>query len=222
MCDFHVRVDGLPLGRTSQRIAECVGNAIGIYRDVDHNADGSNPHIYLRLRVGINVEKPIPRVTHISTSKGESVQLSLSYEKLLNFCYFYGVMVHLLKDCPSQYDVEGDTTNAPQRYGEWMCASNRQGLAGRSSVQRPVTFNPMRTDLGNNKTPDNRVLKGVNLFSTVSKRPEMSGSRSDVADWRSKGDGTSSLSMSDLQQCVTKEFGERVVHHQHSSTSLAE
>lgn len=77
-----------------------MGNAIGIFRDVDLNADGSNPYVYLRLRVGISVDKPIPRVTHISSSKGEKIQLSLSYEKLPNFCYFCGVMGHLVKDCP--------------------------------------------------------------------------------------------------------------------------
>lgn len=125
VCDFHVRVKGLPWGRTSWKIAECVGNTIGEFRDVDLNVDGSNPHAYLRIRVGINVEKPIPRVTdHISSSKGEQIQLSLSYEKLPNFCYFCGVMGHTVKDCPCQYEVEGDIVNAPRRYGEWMRAGN--------------------------------------------------------------------------------------------------
>lgn len=124
-CDFHVRVEGLPWGRITRKIAECVGNTIGVFRDVDLNADGSNPHAYLRLRVGINVGKPILRVTHIRSSHGESVQLSLVYEKLPNLCYYCGVMGHLVKDCPSQYDVEGDIVNTPQRCGEWMRDGNR-------------------------------------------------------------------------------------------------
>lgn len=110
-----------------------MGNAIGIFRDVDLNEDGSNPHAYLRLRVGIDIQKPIPMVTHISSSKGESVQLRLSYEKLPNFGYYCGVMGHLVKDCPCQYEVEGDIVNDVHRYGDWLRASNRQNVGVRGS-----------------------------------------------------------------------------------------
>lgn len=31
VCDFHVRVEGLPWGRATRKIVECVGNTIGIF-----------------------------------------------------------------------------------------------------------------------------------------------------------------------------------------------
>lgn len=54
---------------SSRKIVESVGNAIERFRDVDLNVDGCNPNVYLHLQVGINVEKPIPRVPILALVK---------------------------------------------------------------------------------------------------------------------------------------------------------
>lgn len=108
----------------------------------------------------------------------------------------------------------GDIADAPQQYGEWMRAGGRQGAVARNSFTRPETFNPICIELRHNKYSEDIVRKGIRLFQTGSSRPDMKTSRSDVEDWRKTDSRSNNLSMSDLQQCVTKEFGGRAESHQ--------
>ncbi|KAK4422676.1 hypothetical protein Salat_1850100 [Sesamum alatum] len=60
--DFSVHIHGLPIGRMSRNMAELIGNQIGFFRDVDQDYGGQSWGSSLRIRVGINVTKPLHRV----------------------------------------------------------------------------------------------------------------------------------------------------------------
>lgn len=54
---------------------------------------------FLQVRVTLDVRKPLLRGTKFFMGDGESCWVRFSYERLPNFCYFYGYLGHGDKDC---------------------------------------------------------------------------------------------------------------------------
>lgn len=52
-----------------------------------------------RLRVDLNITKPLCRVSNIPNSKGVAVFIDLKYERLPMFCYACGVIGHIERGC---------------------------------------------------------------------------------------------------------------------------
>ncbi|KAK4424678.1 hypothetical protein Salat_1661400 [Sesamum alatum] len=59
--DLFIHVHGLSLGRMTRNMAEFIGNQIGRFRDVDIDRGGQLWGSSLRIRVGLDVTKPIRR-----------------------------------------------------------------------------------------------------------------------------------------------------------------
>lgn len=101
-CSFYVRIHDLPLIRQTPEIAMLVGNRLGIFEELDpEGAWGAN----MRVRVRLNITKPLKRVLKIRGSDGEEIVVSFSYERLPNFCYLCGKMGHILRECELRYDL---------------------------------------------------------------------------------------------------------------------
>lgn len=82
-----------------------------------------NPSSYLRVRVFVNVHKPLLRFVPITLK--ERKKYPMSYEKLPNFCYFYGCMGHVVEEC-------GDGVHDPSmcEWGDWLHWSNEPTMGG--------------------------------------------------------------------------------------------
>lgn len=95
---------------------------------------------FLRVRVQIDVTKKIVRGKRIVTKKnmkgkriviegGEQRWISFKYERLLNFCYHYGLLCHGLKDYEERNGVDEQLDLSKLQYGAWLHgeASKRGG-----------------------------------------------------------------------------------------------
>ncbi|KAK4423075.1 hypothetical protein Salat_1890100 [Sesamum alatum] len=58
-CPFHVHVHDLPIRKITRDIAAYIGNQMGIFLNVEHMDDHRNWSSTLRLRVKLNVNKPL-------------------------------------------------------------------------------------------------------------------------------------------------------------------
>ncbi|KAL0426172.1 UNVERIFIED_CONTAM: hypothetical protein Sradi_1152000 [Sesamum radiatum] len=58
-CDFHVRIHGLPIGRMTSDIARFIGEKIGRPHVLDQTKGPESCGSYLRLRIAIDVTKPL-------------------------------------------------------------------------------------------------------------------------------------------------------------------
>ncbi|KAL0430791.1 UNVERIFIED_CONTAM: hypothetical protein Sradi_0705100 [Sesamum radiatum] len=102
--DFAVHVHDLPLSRMTKEMAEFIGNQIGKFREVDLDNGGRPWGATLRIRVGINVSKPLRRILKLRTTLGAESTITFTYERLPNFCYWCGHLGHIMKYCECQYE----------------------------------------------------------------------------------------------------------------------
>lgn len=83
----------------------------------------------LRIRVKINVRKPLRRGTFIKIgSQGEEEWVEMRFEKLPDFSYGCGRMGHITRDCEDKETAARED----QQYGIWLkkYPSTRGNLTG--------------------------------------------------------------------------------------------
>lgn len=80
-----------------RELAEKVAKKVGDLLLVVVNEGKINPTPYLRARVWLELQKPLVRVVPVMLK--ESMKYLVQYEKLPNFCYFYGCMGHEVSEC---------------------------------------------------------------------------------------------------------------------------
>ncbi|KAK4434913.1 hypothetical protein Salat_0654200 [Sesamum alatum] len=96
-CDFYMHVHDLPLSMMNLGVATLIGNRIGRFRDMDMDDTGCTWGATLRLRVAINVTRPLSRAIPISSTLGDELLLHLTYERLPNSCCLCGKLGHIAK-----------------------------------------------------------------------------------------------------------------------------
>ncbi|XP_019106198.1 uncharacterized protein LOC109135534 [Beta vulgaris subsp. vulgaris] len=84
-CPFWVRLYNMPMGFRSDRHVRAVGRSMGEVLEVE--SDGSRWHKSARIRILLDVTKPLRRVQRIALKNGESTLVELKYERLPTFCY---------------------------------------------------------------------------------------------------------------------------------------
>ncbi|VFR03295.1 unnamed protein product [Cuscuta campestris] len=85
-----VRVYGLKRGFFSERVAQRLGNEIGQFVEADPK-NFSNPwSSYLRIRVKLDVQKPLKKGTRLKREGKEWFHVDFAYERLPTFCFVCG------------------------------------------------------------------------------------------------------------------------------------
>ncbi|KAK6128791.1 hypothetical protein DH2020_037427 [Rehmannia glutinosa] len=95
-CEFWIQLHQLPLGLMNRGFAEYVGNSIGEFIDVDADPSGSVIGKIVRIKVKMDITKPLLRVLH-AEYHGQKHPLFLKYERLPNFCFHCGIIGHVVK-----------------------------------------------------------------------------------------------------------------------------
>ena len=89
-CPFTVQVHGLPLGLMTKRIGVILGEVLGDVLEVETDDDVSAWGKFLKIRVALNITKPLKRGKMLSLSGGGKVLARFKYERLSDFCYVCG------------------------------------------------------------------------------------------------------------------------------------
>jgi hypothetical protein len=113
-----VRVFDLPLDMMNISYGKIIGNWIGHYIAVDVDEDGFAWGKELRIRVEINVNKPLIRGVNLKESDDdiEGRWFDLKYERIPHFCFDCGFLWHQSGNCEAE---KGEV----QQWGEWLRAS---------------------------------------------------------------------------------------------------
>ncbi|KAL0432446.1 UNVERIFIED_CONTAM: hypothetical protein Slati_2578900 [Sesamum latifolium] len=133
-CDFHIHIHGLPLGKMTRDVAAFIGNKLGKFKEVDLDSNGEVWGSSVRIRVSIDITKPLKCALKLRTVLGDEQLVTFTYERLPNFCYLCGVLGHLSRQCETQlHDGFCDPgENAP--YGNWLRAATPSSYRGRIGV----------------------------------------------------------------------------------------
>ncbi|CAI9106152.1 OLC1v1005228C1 [Oldenlandia corymbosa var. corymbosa] len=120
-----VHVFNVSAGLMTHSTAEFVANKIGSFMDVQTNAQGNCWGISIRVKVLVDITKPIPRMLEVDVND-EPLTLYFQYEKLPIMCFFCEKIGHLKKECDDRL-LKGIALNAEDTWGAWlMYESNRK------------------------------------------------------------------------------------------------
>lgn len=126
-----VRVFNLPLGLMNDKTGRLIGDEVGRALEVDTEEDGSAVGSYLRVKIMIDVRKPLFRGVTMEDAEGEKGSwCHFQYEFLPNFCYSCGILGHVEKECDAKVWKE-----VHQQFGDWMRVNpaKQRDLRGRWS-----------------------------------------------------------------------------------------
>ena len=93
-CPFWVQIHGIPLGMMNENVARAIGSFIRQILVIDKGGDKVVWGHYLRVRILINVMKPLKRGTKVKSSGGEQVLVAFKYERLPDICFVCGRLDH--------------------------------------------------------------------------------------------------------------------------------
>ena len=94
---FRVQIHDLPL-RSFSLVKEIVSIAGNVDSKVSEEVSG-NAFNFMRLRVAVDISKPMCRGQKITMANGKEGWVSFKYERLPNICYWCGMLTHSDRDC---------------------------------------------------------------------------------------------------------------------------
>ncbi|KAL5756956.1 hypothetical protein ACOSQ2_021702 [Xanthoceras sorbifolium] len=97
---FWIQLHNLPLACMCRDVGLMLGGLIGKMIKIDGGSSGSCLGKFIRVRVMLDVSKPLLRGFRVKVGHPEEIcSVVLCYEKLPNFCYFCGKLGHHVREC---------------------------------------------------------------------------------------------------------------------------
>jgi 14-3-3 protein epsilon len=106
--NMWVQVHDLPTGLMKERVGIPLANYIGTFVEYDKNNNTSFWRQYMRIRVRLDVRRPLTKDTKVKDKEGNWCTVKFKYEKLGIFCFVCGVMGHAENKCEVRYSMEED------------------------------------------------------------------------------------------------------------------
>nr|POE86154.1 uncharacterized protein CFP56_07261 [Quercus suber] len=114
---FWVQIWGLPFELMSDEVGRELGNNIGKFIEVDQQARQSDQVKFMRIRVELQLDKPLRRGGKVASLEGDKFWVNFKYERLPTFCFQCGNLGHDEKHCKDPSDQKNT-----KQYGEWLRA----------------------------------------------------------------------------------------------------
>ncbi|TXG51048.1 hypothetical protein EZV62_023572 [Acer yangbiense] len=121
---FWVQIHNVPLICMTAEIGIFLRGMIGEVKDIDTGRSGDCVRKYIRVRVVVQVDRPLRRILRVDVIRDgkESVML-LKYEKLLDHCFWCGRLGHIVRDCLEVMIGDGPE-DFDQLFGSWLKADS--------------------------------------------------------------------------------------------------
>ncbi|CAN0913472.1 hypothetical protein LINGRAHAP2_LOCUS27950 [Linum grandiflorum] len=89
-----VQVHQLPFGYFSESVGRALGNFVGRYLDYDEKNAIAYPDAYMRIRVELDVRRPLQKERLVTLHGGRYVTCQFRYKRLHTFCFICGILGH--------------------------------------------------------------------------------------------------------------------------------
>ncbi|CAO2835426.1 unnamed protein product [Amaranthus hypochondriacus] len=120
---FWVRFYNLPFSCRSDNHIRAIAKVVGECMETEEDFLDVNP--YRRVRIIMDVTKPLKRYQLVKTKNGTTVKIPIKYERLPHFCFLCGLMTHTEKNCTWVAEEEKERAYG---WGLELKASARKGL----------------------------------------------------------------------------------------------
>jgi len=128
---FWIQVHDMPLICLNWEVGYKIGETIGEVEDVDVTGEGIGWGRCLRIRVLINLSKPLERGRALNLN-GKSVWISFRYEKLPHFCFRCGRIFHDQLLCSERKEPSQNVEASLKHWGSWLHADDLRTSYGNS------------------------------------------------------------------------------------------
>uniref|UniRef100_A0A803P998 DUF4283 domain-containing protein n=1 Tax=Cannabis sativa TaxID=3483 RepID=A0A803P998_CANSA len=111
---FWIQVHSIPFGQKSLKLAKLIGDEVGDFLEVDKITLFKVSELFLRVRVLIDISKPITRGIMVDfKSIHREKWLTFKYENLPNICFHCGLFDHTLTKCITYLQKCDDSAYPP-------------------------------------------------------------------------------------------------------------
>lgn len=168
---FWIRIYDLPRIERDEAILNQIGGRFGDVLEIDKTTVAGITRS-VRIKVRINLEKPIKRGKKIKIGTSNPIWLPVTYERLPSFCYWCGKLGQTHKDCSKIQEKEEDGEEIGESdfpYGEWLRASplkvtrvlNTGENDDRERLRRGLFSNDKKTEELNGDNTGKEVKEGT-------------------------------------------------------------
>jgi hypothetical protein len=128
---FWIRIVNLPIKSMTREMGEDIGQRIGRLIAVDVPKDnGVAWGRYLRIRVEVEIAKPLMRGCIIQVEETAPIWVDFRYEHLPIFCYRCGLLGHSGSDCFTGPGSSRTSVFDRDQYGAWLRALPERNIQG--------------------------------------------------------------------------------------------
>lgn len=151
-----VRLHFIPMHLCSGKVVEQLGSSLGeLVEKVNGKRDAFVE--YVRVRVRMDVRKPLKRGSFLRKGDGSRKWVAFSYELMPLYCFLCGIVGHMEKRCPTRYQQGFVDPGKDFQFGEWMKATSK----GEGDRGIPLPLQPVSTLT--NRVPS-KTVRGTNAF----------------------------------------------------------
>lgn len=125
---FWVQIHGLEIQLHTRYVGELIGNKIGRVLEVDCSANSIAWGKCLRVRVLLNVTKPLIRGSRVEFN-GSLYVVIFRYEKLGDFCFAYDKLDHLYRDYPNLFTNTIDSVTQKRQFESWLKSDGTKAVS---------------------------------------------------------------------------------------------
>jgi hypothetical protein len=160
---FWVQVHDIPTGLMSEKVGKEIANFIGEFLEYDAKNNSNYLRSYMKIRVLMDVTKPLKRQKKIKKPGGECSYIRFKYERLGNFCYFCGLLGHIEDYCEKLYSMESD--DGTRLWSSELRVEKSQRTTRRQQ-EPPVTVT-VSSSKGLTVNAESSVTKSANLANLL-------------------------------------------------------
>ncbi|KAL2941944.1 hypothetical protein RDABS01_030294 [Bienertia sinuspersici] len=176
------RVYDMPFAKRSATFARDIGECMGEFLEFD-DTDPLGLDNFMRVKVMIDIGKPLRRGAKIATSANSSKWVDIKYERLGDFCYYCGKLGHVDRDCNEIEESKDELKEMVYKYGPWLRASSlKRGRVSKDEIDKEKVM------LGRLKTSQNG-RKGGQKEAVVTKLGSPNDEMIEVPPQTIKGPG---------------------------------
>ena len=110
----------------TKEVGTSIGETLGVVEKVDVDDKGFSMGGFLRVRVSVNITKPLCRGRKIRSGREKLLWVDFKYERLPIFCYWCRMMDHNEKECLQWIRSKETLRPEEKQFGAWLRASPKR------------------------------------------------------------------------------------------------